>query len=75
MTLTASDRCDQCQAQAYVRFHFPDEQELQFCRHHSNKYQDTLLNLAIDIEDSTHLLFNRPTAQDDPTLAAATDED
>lgn len=61
MALTSADRCDRCTAQAYVRFHFPDNQELQFCRHHSLKYEDTLLNLAIDVEDETHLINARPS--------------
>jgi hypothetical protein len=60
MPLTSADRCDRCSAQAYVRFHFPDDQDLQFCRHHSNKYQDALLDLAIDVEDETDRLLLRP---------------
>lgn len=67
MPFTASDRCDRCSSQAYIRFHFPDEQELQFCRHHGVKYQDTLLDLAIDVEDETHKLLLRPTDVTDKT--------
>jgi hypothetical protein len=67
MALTSLDRCDRCTAQAFVRFHFPEEQELQFCRHHAKKYEDTLLNLAIDVEDETHRLLARPTAADGST--------
>jgi len=67
MPLTASDRCDRCSAQAFVRFHFPDDQDLQFCRHHSQMYQDTLLDLAIDVEDETHKLLLRSSDVADKT--------
>lgn len=60
MTLTASDRCDRCNAQAYFRFIFDHDsgQDLLFCRHHGMKWQNPLLNLAVDLEDETHLLFD-----------------
>lgn len=64
MPLTASDRCDRCDAQAYVRFYFLDNQDLQFCRHHSNQYQDILLDIAIDVEDETQKLLLRPSDSD-----------
>ena len=67
MPLTASDRCDRCSAQAFVRFYFPDDQDLQFCRHHAHKYQDILLDLAIDVDDETHKLLPSSVAASDST--------
>jgi hypothetical protein len=67
MPFTAADRCDRCAAQAYIRFHFPDDQDLQFCRHHGHKYQDAILDLAIDVEDDTDKLLLRPVDVTDRT--------
>lgn len=57
--LTASDRCDSCGAQAYIRVAIGSS-ELMFCAHHGKKYQDKLETVASDWHDeSDRLLQNR----------------
>jgi len=50
--LTASDRCDSCGAQAYIRVSI-GESELFFCAHHGKKYQDKLSTIASDWHDES----------------------
>ena len=57
--LDAKDRCDKCQAQAYVLVVLPEELTLMFCGHHWNEYSDKLLEIAIDIVDETDKLSRR----------------
>lgn len=54
-TLTASDRCDACGAQAYYEVKL-ETGELFFCRHHFSKNEDALINVAIDIYDESDVL-------------------
>ena len=51
--LTATDRCDRCGAQAYVRVLLPGRLELLFCAHHGRQHASALAEIAIDIQDET----------------------
>jgi hypothetical protein len=53
--LTASDRCDSCGAQAYIRVSIGTS-ELLFCAHHGKKYQDKLSTIASDWHDESDRL-------------------
>lgn len=55
-TLDASDRCDRCGAQAYLRVTLNSGGELLFCAHHARAHSDKLRQVAIDIQDETHRL-------------------
>jgi hypothetical protein len=55
-TLTATDRCDRCGAQAYVRVLLPSRLELLFCAHHGRQYANALTKIAVEIRDETHRL-------------------
>lgn len=55
-TLTATDRCDRCGAQAYVRVLLPSRLELLFCAHHHRQYANALTKIAVEIRDETHRL-------------------
>lgn len=54
-TLTASDRCDRCGAQAYVRVVLPGG-ELLFCAHHGRAHSDKLQQVALTIHDESDKL-------------------
>ena len=54
--LRASDRCDRCGAQAYVRVTLTKGGELLFCGHHARKHLPALESLAAHIQDETHAL-------------------
>ena len=60
-TLTTTDRCDRCGAQAYVRALLPNGLELLFCAHHSRQHSSALTKVAVDIHDETDRLV-RPAA-------------
>jgi hypothetical protein len=49
-TLTASDRCDLCGAQAYVNVVF-ETGELLFCGHHATKFKEKIDTTAITTID------------------------
>ncbi len=51
--LMASDRCDRCGAQAYVRVTLTSGGELLFCGHHARKHLPALEHLASHIQDET----------------------
>jgi len=55
-TLTATDRCDRCGAQAYVRVLLPSRLELLFCAHHNRKHARALAGIAVEIRDETRRL-------------------
>lgn len=55
--LSASDRCDRCGAQAYVRVKLASG-ELLFCGHHSKEYAVSLKRVAVEIEDQTNRLLD-----------------
>lgn len=54
--LSASDRCDRCGAQAYVRVKLATG-ELLFCGHHLKEYSVSLKRVAVEIEDQTDRLL------------------
>ena len=51
-TLTATDRCDHCGAQAFVRVLLTSG-DLLFCAHHAKAYEDKLKATAVDWVDET----------------------
>jgi hypothetical protein len=51
-TLTASDRCDICGAQAFIRVKL-ENGELMFCGHHGNANKEKLQPIMIDWHDQT----------------------
>lgn len=51
--LGPEDRCDACNAQAYVLVIFPEDKALTFCGHHWNQHSARLIELAVDIVDET----------------------
>jgi len=57
--LTASDRCDRCGAQAYVRVVLTSGGELLFCGHHARKHLPALESLAVSIQDETDRMEER----------------
>ena len=54
--LTASDRCDRCGAQAYLRVRLPAGGELLFCAHHAKQHEDSLKKVAVEIQDERNKL-------------------
>jgi hypothetical protein len=54
--LTATDRCDRCGAQAYVRVTMGSGSELFFCAHHAREYDAKLRELAASIQDESERL-------------------
>jgi len=53
--ITASDRCDQCLAQAWVIVK-NDTGELYFCSHHFNSHESKLKEWAKEILDERNFL-------------------
>jgi len=51
--LKATDRCDRCGAQAYVRVMLPGRRELLFCAHHNREHASALAKIAVEILDET----------------------
>lgn len=58
--LSAQDRCDRCQAQAYVRVLLPGGVDLLFCGHHWSRHEDALRPQAEQVIDETHRLSETP---------------
>lgn len=55
--LNATDRCDRCGAQAFVRARLGDGLELHFCAHHGREHIGKLRNLDdVKITDESHRL-------------------
>ena len=54
-TLTSSDRCDRCKAQAFV-FVKGIQGDLIFCGHHFTKHEEALYNWAYDILDEREFI-------------------
>ena len=50
--MTATDRCDRCGAQAYLRADYLGG-SLLFCAHHARQHRDALLRTASAIVDET----------------------
>ena len=61
--LTASDRCDRCGAQAYVRVELPGGNELLFCAHHGREHGPKLRAVAVNWHDETGKLFDAPPSE------------
>ena len=59
--LTASDRCDRCGAQAYLRVQLASGSELLFCAHHAREHGDKLRTIAVNVHDETSKLLDTPT--------------
>ena len=51
--LNASDRCDRCGAQAYVRVTMASGFELLCCSHHGKEHADKLKQVALTIHDES----------------------
>ncbi|MGI8762133.1 MAG: DUF7455 domain-containing protein [Jatrophihabitantaceae bacterium] len=61
--LTATDRCDRCGAQAYVRAVMASGSELLFCAHHWHDNEARLRELGARIHDESERLAEvSPTA-------------
>lgn len=54
--LSASDRCDRCNAQAYVRVVLEGGSDLLFCGHHWDQHETAVRPMAVDIVDELHRL-------------------
>jgi hypothetical protein len=53
--MLATDRCDRCGAQAYVRVVLPSG-ELLFCGHHARAHADAYTDVATHVQDETDKL-------------------
>lgn len=60
--LSVTDRCDRCNAQAYVRVVLPGGTDLLFCGHHWNRHEDALRPQAAEVVDETHRLVPTPSS-------------
>ena len=60
--LTATDVCDRCGAQAYVRVVLPGSGELLFCAHHNRQHAEALAKIAVEIQDETDRLSKEQSA-------------
>jgi len=64
--LTATDRCDRCGAQAYIRATLASGSELLFCAHHAREYEAGLKAIDADIHnEADRLLATAATAAPD----------
>jgi hypothetical protein len=59
--LTATDRCDRCGAQAYVRVVMSSGSELLFCAHHWRENEDRLREISVTIHDESDRLAGVPS--------------
>jgi hypothetical protein len=62
--LTATDRCDRCGAQAYIRATLPVGGELLFCAHHGRQHVAVLRDKGADIQDESARLSATPSTAD-----------
>ncbi len=61
--LTATDRCDRCGAQAYVRATMESGFDLLLCAHHFHENEARLREIAVSVQDeSDRLAGASPTA-------------
>jgi hypothetical protein len=63
--LSASDRCDRCGAQAYLRVELQSGGELLFCAHHAREHSDKLKEIAVTFVDETDKLTGTPASAPD----------
>lgn len=61
--LLATDRCDRCGAQAYVRVTLSGGGDLLFCGHHFHEHEARLRPLASAIHDETEKLASEAPDQ------------
>lgn len=59
--LNATDRCDRCGAQAYVRVELDGGAELLFCAHHAREHEEKLRQVAVAIHDESGRLDESST--------------
>ncbi|TCJ30903.1 DUF7455 domain-containing protein [Nocardioides jejuensis] len=52
-TLSATDRCDRCGAQAYLKVELASGFELLFCAHHAREHETKLREVAVNVVDET----------------------
>jgi hypothetical protein len=64
--LNATDLCDRCGAQAYVRVVLPGSGQLLFCAHHSRQHAAALAKVAVEIQDETDRLTRSETQGSKP---------
>jgi hypothetical protein len=64
--LILSDRCDKCKwGQAYARWMNPAGHFLDFCMHHSNEFQASLLGQGFFVvEDKRPLVISKASSSD-----------
>lgn len=56
--LTASDRCDRCGAQAFVRVALASGNPLFFCAHHAREHEPKLRELGAEFHDESDRLHS-----------------
>lgn len=57
--LTKQDRCDRCNAQAFMRGTHHSGAVLTFCGHHGNKFSLDLIAQGFIVEDYRHLINDK----------------
>jgi hypothetical protein len=57
---SASDRCDRCGAQAFMRAVLTSG-DLLFCAHHGREYGDILAAKALVVEDASETINAKPS--------------
>jgi hypothetical protein len=57
---SASDRCDRCGAQAFLRAVLTSG-DLLFCAHHGREYGDILAAKALVVEDASETINAKPS--------------
>lgn len=62
--LRLADRCDQCNAQAFVRVTFGNGADLLFCGHHFHRHEVVLMARHSDltVQDERDKINHKPTA-------------
>ena len=58
--LTATDRCDRCGAQAYVRATMESGFDLLLCAHHFHENEARLRQIAVSVQDESDRLAPTP---------------
>ena len=58
--LTATDRCDRCGAQAYIRATMASGFDLLLCAHHFHENESRLRKIATEIQDESDRLVEVP---------------
>ena len=58
--LTSADRCDRCGAQAFYRAVLASG-DLLFCAHHGRKHADRLAEVAVEVQDGTAAINQKPS--------------